>query len=95
MSVEVVYVTGVVLTMAAAGFLYRMLVGPGLANRIVGFDGFVSVIVIGVLAHAAHTQTTYNLPVVVVLALLAFSGTALCGRFIESGDDGESRDADD
>jgi multicomponent Na+:H+ antiporter subunit F len=86
-NLEIVHVTGVVLTITAAGFLYRMLVGPGLANRIVGFDGFVSVIVIGVLAHAAHTRSTDTLPVVVVLALLAFSGTALCGRFIESSDD--------
>jgi multicomponent Na+:H+ antiporter subunit F len=82
-----VVVTATLLTAAAAGFLYRMLRGPSLADRIVGFDGFVSVVVIGILAHATHTRTTDMLPVVVVLSLLAFSGTALFGRFIEAGDD--------
>ncbi|MGD9750122.1 MAG: monovalent cation/H+ antiporter complex subunit F [Acidimicrobiia bacterium] len=83
----VVLVTASVLTAAAAGFLYRMLRGPSLADRIVGFDGLLSVVVIGILTHATHTGTTAMLPVVIVLSLLAFSGTALFGRFIESGDD--------
>lgn len=75
------------LSAAAGGFLFRMLRGPSLADRIVGFDGFLSVLVVAVLTHASTTGTSDMLPVVVVLSLLAFSGTALFGRFIESGDD--------
>lgn len=77
----------VALTFAAAGFSYRLLRGPALADRIVGFDGLLAVVVIGILANAVRTRSTAMLPVVLVLALLAFSSTALLGRFIEAGDD--------
>lgn len=77
----------VLLAAAAGGFLYRLLRGPSLADRIVGFDGILSVLVVGILAHASHTGTTVMLPVVLVLSLLAFSGTALFGRFIKMGGD--------
>lgn len=87
MTNAVITLIAVVLSMAAGGFLFRMLRGPSLADRIVGFDGFLSIVVIAILTHASQTGTTDMLPVVLVLSLLAFSGTALFGRFIESGDD--------
>jgi multicomponent Na+:H+ antiporter subunit F len=83
----VIVVTSVALALAALGFTYRLLRGPDLANRIVGFDGLLSVLVIGILANAVRTDSEAMLPVVLVLSLLAFSGTALLGRFIEAGDD--------
>jgi len=82
-----IVVTSVALAVAAAGFAYRLLRGPDLANRIVGFDGLLSVLVIGILANAVRTDSEAMLPVVLVLSLLGFSGTALLGRFIEAGDD--------
>lgn len=75
----------VLLSVAAGGFLFRLLRGPSLADRVVGFDGILSVLVVGILAHASHTGTTDMLPVTVVLSLLAFSGTALFGRLITAG----------
>jgi multicomponent Na+:H+ antiporter subunit F len=83
----VIIVTSTALALAALGFTYRLLRGPDLANRIVGFDGLLSVLVIGILANAVRTGSEAMLPVVLVLSLLAFSGTALLGRFIEAGDD--------
>lgn len=79
--------TAIALVLAAAGFMYRLLRGPSLADRIIGFDGFVAVLLIGILADAVRRDSAVMLPVVLVLALLAFSGTALLGRFIEAGDD--------
>ncbi len=64
-----------------------MLRGPSLADRVVGFDGILSVLVVGILAHASHTRSDDMLPVVLVLSLLAFAGTALFGRFLKPGDD--------
>jgi len=83
----IIVVTFAALVLAALGFTYRLLRGPGLAERIVGFDGLLSVLVIGILANAVRTGSEAMLPVVLVLCLLAFSGTALLGRFIEAGDD--------
>lgn len=80
--------TAIVLSAATAGFLYRLVRGPTLADRVIGFDGFLSVLVIGILADAVHSGRAAMLPVVLVLALLAFSSTALLGRFIEAGDRG-------
>lgn len=85
MTDAVFVIIAVLLTLAAGGFLYRMLRGPSLGDRIVGFDGILSVLVVGILAHASHRGTTEMLPVVIVLSLLAFSGTALFGRFITAG----------
>lgn len=75
------------LVLAAAGFGYRLLRGPTLADRVVGFDGLLAVLVIGILAHAVRVGRDAMLPVVLVLTLLAFASTALVGRFIEADDD--------
>jgi multicomponent Na+:H+ antiporter subunit F len=81
-----IMLTGVALTLAAAGFMYRLLRGPTIADRIVGFDGTLAVLVIGILADAVHRGSAVMLPVVLVLTLLAFSSTALLGRFLEAGE---------
>lgn len=73
------------LLVASAGFAYRLLRGPSLADRIVGFDGLLAVLVIGILADAVRTGSAAMLPIVVLLALLAFASTALLGRYIEAG----------
>lgn len=73
------------LVLASAGFCYRLLRGPSLADRIVGFDGLLAVLVIGILADAVRTGSAAMLPIVVLLALLAFASTALLGRYIEAG----------
>lgn len=82
-----IVLTGVALTLAVAGFMYRLLRGPTIADRILGFDGTLAVLVIGILADAVHRGSAVMLPVVLVLTLLAFSSTALLGRFLEAGDD--------
>lgn len=79
--------TSILLVLAAAGFLIRILRGPTLADRTVGFDGLLAVLVIAILADAARERSSDMLPVVLVLALLAFASTALLGRFIEAGHD--------
>ncbi|MEI2700525.1 MAG: monovalent cation/H+ antiporter complex subunit F [Microthrixaceae bacterium] len=86
MNGTVVGVITVLLSLAAFGFLYRMLRGPSMADRVVGFDGILSVFVVGILVHASHTRSDDMLPVVLVLSLLAFAGTALFGRFLKPGD---------
>lgn len=76
----------IALVAAAAGFSYRLLRGPALADRVIGFDGLLAVLVIGVVANAVDTGSSAMLPVVVLLALLAFASTALLGRFMEAGE---------
>lgn len=73
------------LVLAGTGCSYRLLRGPSLADRIVGFDGLLAVLVIAILADAVRTGSAAMLPIVVLLALLAFASTALLGRYIEAG----------
>ena len=69
---------------AAAAFFYRMVAGPTMADRAVGLNGLVLNGMIGICVHAIATGTGAFLPVLVVLALVGFLGTAMVARYIES-----------
>lgn len=71
--------------LAAAGGLCvtRLLRGASLADRIVALDTLLVVIVCGIAVRAAQTQSGIFLDVMVVVALLGFTGTSLVARFIE------------
>ncbi len=70
---------------ALAGLLFiaRMLRGPGLADRVISVDGFVSAIVIGVTIASARPGSGVIETTVLVVALGGFVGTAILARFIE------------
>lgn len=73
----------VLLSMAAALCLLRMVRGKGLADRIVALDALLLMIVSGLAVQAAVTGEDTYLDVMVVAALLAFTGTAMVANFIE------------
>jgi multisubunit Na+/H+ antiporter MnhF subunit len=74
------YVLGV---LAAAGFGYRLLAGPSLADRVIGLDGLLVVGVSAITLRAMQTGEGAFLPVAVVVTLVGFVGTAVIARFIE------------
>ena len=73
----------VVLAVAGALFGYRLIVGPTLADRVIALNGLL------VVGAARSPPTPYDtgrgafLPVVVVITLVGFVGTAMVARFIE------------
>lgn len=71
--------------LALAGLLcVRRIVIPGsLADRAVGLDTTLLVVVCGIAVHSARSGSTMFLDALVVVALLGFTGTALVARFIE------------
>jgi len=71
------------IAVGGAGFLYRLLVGPSLADRVVSLDGLLTLIVTAVLAWGAFTRTGTYLTLGVVVALVAFLGTSAFARFVE------------
>ncbi len=73
----------VVLGLAAAGFLYRVLRGPTLADRVIGVDGMLVVGVSAIAVRAMDSESGSFLPVAVVVALVGFISTAAIARFIE------------
>ena len=73
----------VMLIVGAAAFLYRVLLGPTVPDRVIALDGLLSVVVIGIIVAAAETDRGVTLSTVVVVALVAFVGTIALARFIE------------
>ncbi len=71
------------LLVAGALCLIRLIRGPSLANRIVALDALLLIVVSGLAVQAAITGEDTYLDVMVVAALLGFTGTGLIAKFIE------------
>lgn len=71
------------LVCGAACFLGRAIAGPSLADRVVGVDGLVVILVAGILLHSIYLDAAWFLDVAVVVALVGFLGTVAAARFIE------------
>lgn len=71
------------LLIAAAGFGFRVLRGPSLADRVMGVDGLLIVGVSAIALRAMQTESGAFLPVAVVVTLVGFVSTAAIARFIE------------
>jgi multicomponent Na+:H+ antiporter subunit F len=73
----------VVLVLAAATFGFRLVAGPTLTDRVIALNGMLIVGMVGVAADAVRTERGAYIPVLVVLALVGFVGTAMIARFLE------------
>jgi multicomponent Na+:H+ antiporter subunit F len=73
----------VFLTVAAAAFLYRVLRGPSIPDRVVALDGMLSVVVSGIIIGAVSAGSPITLSTVLVVSLVGFVGTVALGRFVE------------
>lgn len=73
----------VVLAVAAAGFLYRLFVGPTVADRVIALDALLATVTCGVLVGAARSGSAVSIDTVIVVALAGFVASAALGRYIE------------
>ncbi len=71
------------LAVGGAGFLVKLVIGPTLADRIISLDGVLTLVVTSMAAWGAYTGRGTYLTVGVVVALVAFLGTAAFARFVE------------
>lgn len=71
------------LSIGAGCFLYRLLRGPSLSDRVVGLDGLQSLVVIAIVVAAARSGSGITIETVLVAALVGFVGTTALSRFIE------------
>ncbi len=62
--------------------LVRLARGPSLLDRVVATDTLLVIIAAGLAVHAALTQDPTVVPVLVVVALLAFVGTVSVARYV-------------
>lgn len=73
----------VLLAIGAGCFLYRLLRGPSLSDRVVGLDGLQSMVVIAIIVAAARAESGITTETVLVAVLVGFVGTTALSRFIE------------
>jgi len=78
-----IVVAVVLLTVAVSAFLFRVLRGPSIPDRVVALDGVLSVVVSGIIVGAASADSAITLSTVLVVALVGFVGTVALGRFVE------------
>ena len=72
-----------VLGVAAALFAIRLVVGPTLVDRVLALNGMLLVGMVLLAALAVETGRGTFLPVLVLLAVIGFLGTAMIARFVE------------
>lgn len=73
----------VILCLAAAGFLARLVLGPSIADRIIALNGVLLVVVSILAVDAARTGRAIFGDAIIVVALLGFVGTSIGALFIE------------
>ena len=78
-----IIVAVVLLAVAAGCFLFRVLRGPSIPDRVVALDGVLSVVVSGIIVGAASADSAITLSTVLVVSLVGFVGTVALGRFVE------------
>lgn len=71
------------LVAGGACFLWRVVRGPSLADRIVALDGLIVTILAAILCQSIRLDTDEFLDVAVVVGFVGFVGTAAGARFIE------------
>jgi multicomponent Na+:H+ antiporter subunit F len=79
----VIYAVLTVLGIAAALFAVRLVKGPTLADRVVALNGMLIVGMVLLAELAVETGRGTFLPVLVLLSVVGFLGTAMIARFLE------------
>ncbi|HLU27704.1 MAG TPA: monovalent cation/H+ antiporter complex subunit F [Glycomyces sp.] len=76
------YAVAALLAAAGAMTLIRIVRGPTTLDRIVATDVLLAITASAIAAVAAFTRDPTSLPVLVVLAILGFTGSVAVSRFI-------------
>lgn len=77
------------LAVAAAAALYRLVVGPTLADRIIALDLLLISLMCGIAVEAGVSGDTSWLKLLVVIAIIGFTATVASTAFIERQADRE------
>lgn len=83
----VIVVVSAMLALAALLLVVRLTVGPTILDRSVALDVLMAVTICGVGLHAAHTGSTYALPLLLALSMVGFVGAVSIARYASRSDD--------
>ncbi|MFB9165362.1 MULTISPECIES: monovalent cation/H+ antiporter complex subunit F [Arthrobacter] len=77
----VVIIVAAVLTLAAAGTIYRIASGPSLLDRVIAADVLLAIFGAALATDMAANKHTDNLALLVVLTVIGFIGSVTVARF--------------
>lgn len=72
-----------ILTAAALLFVYRLLRGPSVPDRVIALDGLLATVMAGVIIDAATRGTTVAVVAILLVALVGFVATGALARYVE------------
>ncbi|PYH02270.1 monovalent cation/H+ antiporter complex subunit F [Arthrobacter stackebrandtii] len=78
----VVLVVAVLLTLAAAGTIYRIAKGPSLLDRVIAADVLLAIFGAALATEMAVDRNLDNLALLVVLSVIGFIGSVTVARFV-------------
>lgn len=87
----VLVVYAVILALAGLAIVYRMIVGPTILDRALSSDSLVTLVVMGLALHVAHSRAAWAGPAMLSLTGLAFVGTVTFARFVAREDPMQGR----
>jgi multisubunit Na+/H+ antiporter MnhF subunit len=76
----------VIMTLSLLPCLYRIVVGPTIADRVVGLDALTLVIVVILGAYSYVQESPFFLDAALVMAIIGFIGTIAIARYLEEGE---------
>jgi len=71
------------LVLGAAAAVYRLIVGPTLADRVIALDLALVSLMTGIVVDAAYRDDTTWLNLLIVIAIIGFTATVAVSRFME------------
>lgn len=80
------WVIVVLISLSMLAFIYRLIVGPTVPDRVVALDslGVALISMIGIFS--ILVDTSFFLDIILLLAILAFIGTVAFSKFLEKGE---------
>ncbi|MFJ5958087.1 monovalent cation/H+ antiporter complex subunit F [Paenarthrobacter sp. NPDC092416] len=78
----VLVVTAVILTLAAAGAIVRIAIGPSLLDRVLASDVLLAILGAALAIDMAMNRHLNNLMLLVALAVIGFIGSVTVARFV-------------
>ena len=87
----VLVIYAVILALAGLAIVYRMIVGPTILDRAISSDSLVTLVVMGLALHMAHSGAAWAGPAMLSLTGLAFVGTVTFARFVAREDPMQGR----
>ncbi|MEV7606594.1 monovalent cation/H+ antiporter complex subunit F [Paenarthrobacter sp. NPDC089322] len=78
----VLVVTAVILSLAAAGAIIRIAIGPSLLDRVLASDVLLAIVGAALAIDMALNRHLNNLMLLVALAVIGFIGSVTVARFV-------------